>query len=125
MNKIDATEAKNIVNSNIGNYTAFFWYSTECPVCEQFLEVELPKVESEMNNWTMYKINFDDHVKENGVLFEPHSMPMGYFFKGSSRLFVGDGFAPSKEVIQLLTELESPGFKTDKEIEQEQLNQLD
>jgi len=124
MKKLNENEAKTLIKNNKG-FVAIFWYSEDCPVCHQFLNEELPKTQDKMINWSFYKINFDQHVKENGIYFEPPRMPMGYFFKNNSRLFVGDGFAPSNEVIGLMRELESPQFKTDKQIEQEQLDALD
>lgn len=120
MKKISEKEIKSYINKDNG-FTAVFWYSNDCPVCKQFLEEVLPEVEKTASNWSFFKINFEDHVKENGCYFEPPRMPMGYFFKGKNRLFVGDGFAPSHEVIDLLFQLESPNFKTDKQKEDEQL----
>jgi thioredoxin-like negative regulator of GroEL len=124
MTELNVEEAKVVINTNTG-HTAVFWYSTDCPVCKQFLEVVMPQVQETMVNWSFYKINFDDHVSTNGVFFEPARMPMGYFFKDNSRLFVGDGFAPTKEVISLMTNLESPNYKAEQEIEQEQLAELE
>jgi len=123
MKKLNENEAKSLIKNSKG-YRAIFWYSDDCPVCTQFLKEELPKVQSAMTQWMFYKINFDNHVKENGVYFEPARMPMGYFFKDDSRLFVGDGFAPAAEVIAMMTELESASFKTDKQKEEDQLNLL-
>ena len=123
MKEVTVNEVKNIID-NAKGFTAVFWYSHDCPVCEQFLGVEIPKVENEMTNWNFYKINFEDHVKANGCYFEAAAMPMGYFFKDNSRLFVGDGFAPGKEVINLMRELESPEFKTETELERDQLQSI-
>jgi hypothetical protein len=124
MKELNEYEAKSLIKTNTG-FIAIFWYSDDCPVCEQFLNEELPNVEKVMDNWSLYKINFDKHIKENGVFFEAARMPMGYFFKDNSRLFVGDGFAPSNEVMGLMRQLENPNFKTEQEIENEQLAALD
>jgi hypothetical protein len=108
----------------LNGLTAVFWYSPDCPVCEQFLNVEIPKVEKVMSNWTFMKINFLDHAKEHIIMFEPSRMPKGYFFNNNKRLFVGDGFVPASEVINLMKTLESPDFKTEEELIEEQFEQI-
>ncbi len=97
------------------------WTLEGCPNCEHF-EPLLEEVNSDLPHWNFYKIELE--LYPDKLYFEPHMYPTNFIFYKGERQLVAVGVAPKVDVLQTLNEITEGTFKTDKDIEREQLDAL-
>lgn len=106
-----------------GDFIAVVWYSHKCPVCEHFMPL-LEEVSQELKDWQFVKVAYES-VKSSNLFFQPNNFPSLYAFKKGERVFIAAGAAPKEAVIETLNSIVDGSFKSEAEIEQEQMDALD
>ena len=103
-------------------YVAVTWMSKDCPVCEHFEDV-IDSTGKELRNWNTYKIE----MPHGGGLswYEPHIAPTTYVFKKGVRQIVAPGETTREDFIDTLSKIEKGVWKTQFEVELEQLEALE
>ena len=112
-------DLKEVVDNN--ELVALVVHSDTCPVCEHFVPV-LKEISEELDGFTWEF--FDMDTVEQPIL-ETNSFPSVMVFKNGHRLFVGVGAVPKEQVKEVLEDILSGKFKTQKELEDEQMARLD
>jgi hypothetical protein len=105
-------------------YVCIIWVKGDCPSCKHFETlIDNIVLDKDATAWNFYKVDVE---KIGGSLyFEPSIYPTNYVFSEGVRKVVAIGVAMSGDVTSTLSAIESNTFKTDEEIEQEQLDALD
>jgi len=98
------------------------WMTDGCPNCEHFEEV-LDSISQDLTEWNFYKIDVPYNSKD--LIFEPNMFPANFIFKNGVRKVVAIGVSPREEVTKTYNEIREGIFKTDEQIEKEQLDALD
>jgi hypothetical protein len=116
---------KNLLNNedilefvNDNEKAIVIWHSEDCPVCEQFLE-EMGKIESS------FVIGLVSKQSYKQLLIEPSIQPTSFIFVDGIRKYVPIGFAPKDAIEEILNRMIDGTFKTEEQIEQEQLDKLE
>jgi len=111
-------EVKDLIS--VDRYTSIIWYSNDCDVCEYFLD-DIKNIEGDLPNWKIAYICAEEYNQE---IFEPILFPTTFIFKDGQRIFVGPGQVPYKEVLKVHKDIESGQFKSQEDLEKEQLKEL-
>jgi hypothetical protein len=104
--------------------TAVILYKEDCPVCDFFVD-EMTKWENDIPNFSFYKISLTDYKKERKKHFEPMITPaLAVYREGSiAELLIGQ--APKENVIEYFAKHNDGSWKSQDEIEKEQMERLD
>ena len=119
---IEVTQEEAIEKIKTEKCVVIIWTEEGCPNCEAF-EPILEDIQEELPHWNFYKI--DISKIEDTIYFEPELFPTNFLFYKGERKLVAIGVAPKEEVINVLNDIFVGDFKTNKELEQEQLDALD
>lgn len=102
------------------------WVLKNCPTCNQ-IEETLQNLHHKIPEWDFYIVRLENHKESLGghLYFEPSQYPVNFLFKDGIRKAAAIGTAPEDEILKTLKSIEDGTFKTDEELEQEQLDTLE
>ena len=119
---IEITQEEAVEKVNTEECLGILWSDEGCPNCELF-EPRLDSVQKELPHWKFYKINISN-ITDN-LYFEPHMYPTTFIFYKGERKLIASGIATEEDITSSLNDIFVGSWKTDKELEQEQLDALD
>jgi thioredoxin-like negative regulator of GroEL len=124
---IEVSQSEAIEKINSEPLVLVSWSIGNCPVCEQLHSV-IQEIEDEGSDWSFYKISTESRLEEIGRstgYFEPDLLPNNFMFKNGKRVLVAAGSLPKEDIVKVLNEIDTEGYKTNEEIVQEELDALD
>ena len=119
---IKVTQEEAILKIKEEDYVSICWTTSGCPNCAYFEEV-LDEVNIDLPNWKMYKVEIP--FLSEDLIFEPSMYPTNFVFDKGVRKVVAVGVAGKAEVLETFKNIESGTFKTDDQLTQEMLDDLD
>ena len=117
MIEVTKKEAKSHVKDK--DLVIITWMTEGCPNCKLFEET-LDEIHKEQPEWNFYKIEVP--FPAVGLIIEPSMYPATFVFKEGERKVVAIGVSPKEEVMETMEAIKNETFKTDEELEMEQLN---
>lgn len=119
-NKLNKKEAKD--RALKGDNVCIIWTNPGCPSCK-FLLSQLEELEDNLKEWEIYIIEVD--LNDKNLVFEPALYPTNFVFKKGERKLVAVGAAPKEDMLITFNEIREGTFKTQEELEKEQLDALE
>jgi len=121
MTEIDnLKDAKAFIKNN--KYSSIIWHSSKCPACKHYLD-DIDSINIDCPDFAFAKICYE--LWKDDFIFEPENLPSTFIYKNGIRMFNGPGQAPKEVVVNYHNDIENGTFKSAKQIEEEQLAQLD
>jgi|SaaInlStandDraft_3_1057020.scaffolds.fasta_scaffold73174_1 thioredoxin-like negative regulator of GroEL len=121
MNEIDNLyNAKQLIKNH--KYVIIIWHDPGCPVCEHYLDT-IKDMPNEFPQCVFALLNGDDYTDDK--VFEPDGAPVTFFFKNGKRLMAPHGQAPVEIIRDNIQSIIDGTFKTMREHEQDQLDNLE
>jgi len=116
---ISSEQAQALIKDN--RFVSFIWHSDTCPVCEYFLE-DLEGIENDCPEFVHATVNKDDF--DGDLMFIPSQFPWTFMFKDGVRVSSPAGQAPKEVILGRYNDIISGQFKSQEELEKEQLKEL-
>jgi thiol-disulfide isomerase/thioredoxin len=104
--------------------TGIILYKESCPVCDFFID-EMSNWEDEIKNFVFYKMSLTDYKKERKIHFETMITPALSVYRNGEMAELLIGQAPKENVIEYFAKHNDGSWKSQDEIEKEQMERLD